>query len=377
MIYIDITELAGNPIRTGIQRVVREMLLHWPRERPFTACVFDHAVNGLVVLPEEVLSVLREETSELRASTPTQLRDRISTIRSAESPRRVDPPHGQLLVPELFYDRARCDYYLRRLAIDPRSAHFIIYDFIPWLRPDSIGVEDASPLMHYLRVAQAAGSASFISAATRRDWAERIVRNSARTGPIVPLGADGLGMPKQQFAMDKRTFVSIGSLDGRRNQHLIVRAFKKLWARGFDMPLVLYGYAFDANHPIAAEVIAAARSEPLLSHFGSATDLEVAAGLTSARATIYASSIEGFGLPPVESLWAGIPVIVTADVPSICDLPELGQIRISAPTEEEIERAVLKLADDDVAQRLSAEAASLTLPSWRDFARFVADWVGR
>jgi glycosyltransferase involved in cell wall biosynthesis len=374
MIHVDITELASNPLRTGIQRVVRELLKNWRAATPLAPCVYDRSRNALVQLPMEALAVLRDERDDLRSASPAQLADEIQRIRAQGPVKRIDPQPGRLLVPELFYDAARCHFYRRKLATDPSFAHFLIYDFIPWLEPSSVGVEDASPLMHYLNLTQMAASTAFISERTRDDWARRILRRPQATGPVVPLGADGLGLEKQHWRADRRVFTCVGSLDGRRNQHLIVRAFRKLWVRGFDMRLAIYGHAFDVTHVVASEVIAAARLEPMLDHFGDATDRDVMDGLRRSRATIYLSTVEGYGLPPVESLHAGIPVITT-DIPSISNLPERGHVRLRSTGVDELEAAILRLADDRAAEQIWQEAASMQLSTWRDFAAAMEDWV--
>ena len=374
MIHIDITELVSNPLRTGIQRVVRELLKNWRAATPLSPCVYDRARNVLVQLPPAALAVLRDERDDLRSASPAQLADEIRRIRAQGPVKRVDPQSGQLLVPELFYDAARCHFYRRKLAADPAFAHFLIYDFIPWLEPSSVGVEDASPLMHYLNLTQMAASTAFISERTRDDWARRILRRPHATGPVVPLGADGLGLEKQHWRADRQMFTCVGSLDGRRNQHLVVRAFRELWAKGFDMRLAIYGHSFDATQAIANEVITAARIEPLLDHFTDATDRDVMDGLRASRATIYLSTVEGYGLPPVESLHAGIPVITT-DIPSISNLPQRGYLRLRSTEADELEAAILRLADDRTAEQIWQVAASVQLTTWRDFAVAMADWI--
>ncbi len=225
--------------------------------------------------------------------------------------------------------------------------------------------------MRYLTLTQTASSTAFISQATRHEWANRIVRSPERTGPVLPLGADGLGLEHQSWRPDRRTFVCIGSLDGRRNQHLIIRAFRRLWSQGHDPKLVIYGHAFDASHTIAREVITAAADDPRIVHYATATDLDIMEGLRRARATLYVSSSDGFGLPPVESLHAGIPTISTV-VPSLHNLPSKGQLRLQSVAVDAVEQAVRLICDDDVAASLWEEAKGLQLPTWQDFAELVA-----
>jgi len=62
-------------------------------------------------------------------------------------------------------------------------------------------------------------------------------------------------------------------------------------------------------------------------------------------------------------------------VPSVADLPPLGQIRLARVTPEAIAEAVLTLADDATARRLWEEARRLSLVTWDSFARQTADWM--
>jgi glycosyltransferase involved in cell wall biosynthesis len=70
---------------------------------------------------------------------------------------------------------------------------------------------------------------------------------------------------------------------------------------------------------------------------------------------------EGFGIPPVESLKAGVPVITLPQVPSVAILPPLGQIRLADTSAEAVANVVLALEDDRLAGWLWAEAATLDL----------------
>ena len=97
--------------------------------------------------------------------------------------------------------------------------------------------------------------------------------------------------------------------------------------------------------------------------------------LSRARALVSASLAEGFGLPPLEALAAGIPVIVPEDMPSVRLLVPLGQIRLGRVDAGTIAEAVRAMLDDEVAARLWAEAAGLAVPGWEDFARALAAWV--
>ena len=55
-VHIDITELLRNPIRTGIQRVERELIRYWPG--PSRLCPVIAGRTGFQRLPEGILPAL-------------------------------------------------------------------------------------------------------------------------------------------------------------------------------------------------------------------------------------------------------------------------------------------------------------------------------
>jgi glycosyltransferase involved in cell wall biosynthesis len=364
-VILDITEFLSNPIRTGIQRVVRELVRHWSAPDNLTLARF----GGEELLPISRL-VVPLLVGSIADAEPERLRRLIATM--LDEPAPPLPDKAPILVPEVFYDRERCAWYRELLRHDPNAASFIIYDFIPWLYPHLVGVTSTTPLMPYLQLIRAASRAAFISGQTRVTYWERIKRDDPNCGLVLSLGANGLSLERQFFRPDKRSWVSIGSIDGRKKQESIVRAFRELWNNGFDGELVLIGRVYEHAECAWLNV---ALQDARLRHLAGVADEAVRAELRRARATIYVSDVEGFGLPPVESLYAGIPVIVTSNVPSISDLPPAGQIRLASAEVHEIAAAVEATADDATAERLWDEAATLQLSTWRDFAVRTATWM--
>lgn len=375
VIYADITELAANPIRSGIQRVVREFLRRWRGPRPLQPCIFRRDLADLVELPMETLDLLTDANPAAAAMSPAEIAERVRAMTSAAPERRVKVGGVDIVLPELFYDPIRVEHYLWRQTNPNTRLSLLIYDFIPWLHPDKIGVERAGPLMHYLKLTTVDQNAAFISKQTYDDWRLRILRQPSRPGTVLPLGADGLGLERQRFDPAKRSIVCLGSIDGRKNQELIARAFAEGWAKGLDLDLVMIGYAFNPSGAPAQEIAQIAAHSPRLKRHERATDEEVLEIMRGARATIYMSNLEGYGLPPVESLHAGIPAIVAEGIPSIARMPSAGQIRLSEPTVEQIGAALRRISDDHEARVLWNEAASLNLPTWDQFADSVSKWL--
>lgn len=382
-ILADVTELATHPHRTGIQRVVRAALRYWPRTRPLLPCRFDAARNALVPLPPRAVALLTEADPAIRALPAEVLQAELQAALAAAPQRPLDPGrHARIFVPELFFDAARARFYRDLLARDPARAAFLVYDFIPWLRPDLMQVDRTHPLMPYLALLPAARHLAFISQATQATCARRILRRDHLEGVVLPLGADALLsdgiMPRQDFRPDRQLFVAIGSIDGRKNQDLMAAAFARLRAAGAPVRLAVVGGVFNHHRAQAqaAAVQAAAAADPDgIRHIPNASDADIAALLAEARATLYLSDAEGYGLPPAEGLAVGIPAIVGGEVPSVVELSPRGWLRLQTLSVDALVEAVRQLMSDDGAAALWGAAATLTLPSWSGFAQAAAAWL--
>ena len=245
------------------------------------------------------------------------------------------------------------------------------YDFLPWLRPDLFATSSVAELMPYLRLLSKVPLVAFISDRTKREFETRITRRPA-TGPVLTLGADGLRIERQAWHDSRRGYVALGSIDTRKNQHLIVEAFSRLWSAGHDVPLTLIGRAFE-GHKLAW--LKAASRFPLFRWMNSATDADLANAMRSTRATIYLSENEGFGLPPVESVSCGIPAIVAASCPSAAGENSAGMLRLQQVTPDRIAAAVLALEDRATAAALWENAGAVQLGTWQTFAEATATWV--
>jgi glycosyltransferase involved in cell wall biosynthesis len=96
---------------------------------------------------------------------------------------------------------------------------------------------------------------------------------------------------------------------------------------------------------------------------GNVSDEVLHALYSRARVFVYVPLLEGFGLPPVEAMHAGAPVITSHAVPSVGD----AALRVDPLDANEIAGAIVAVATDDALRsdlkaRGAARAAQLT---WR------------
>lgn len=365
-IHLDISQLTLDPRRSGIQRAERELIRHWPGPAPLQPCRYDPATHALVDLSRSVLKVLCED------APPGGMQAELRRLEPHLKPRGISSP-TRLLNAELFLDPGRARYYS---TLPPGCRPFwLVYDFLPWLQPDWFTPGSAARLMPYLLALRHIPNVAYISTRTRDDHRDRILRRPC-DGPVIPMGADGLKLERQAFDPARRTFVMLGTIEPRKNAAMVMRAFQALWRDGVPADLVMIGaVAPDAEDELAllAKLVGAPRFR-LMRH---ASDADVREALRSARAMVFPSEGEGFGIPPMEALHAGIPVIVASNLPALAGRDSAGQIRLNVVNADTIATAVRTMLDDVQAARLWAAAAVLRLPGWAAFARDTASWVQR
>ena len=374
-VYIDIGEFCSNPIRTGIQRVVRQVIAHWPADVDRLYVRYDPDSDSLVEVSDRLLRFICWESEQESASAEAVARHAL-LLQRAEGLRPVDLSAGdRVLVPELFYDGRRVAFYARLTSDTGAEPYLTVFDFMPWLRPNlyRIGLEASRGIMPYLRLTTLVRHRCFISAATRADFVHRIMRRPvAEPGPVIALGSDGLDMPRQSFEPSKKDLVCIGTLEGKKHQEVVFRAFLSL-QRPRGGRLRFLGKVPSDLAPWLREVVD--YRGPDVEVVDAPSDAMLRQYISRARASIFISSNEGFGLPAVETLYCGLPTVVHAELPALVGVPDGGQIRLRHLTTEAVAGAMSRLDDDAEAARLWDGAATLDLPSWRDYAATLARWV--
>ena len=202
-ILLDITQLAAEPHRSGIQRVQREVLRHWPDPARLVLVAMDP--GGVIrQLPNAVRDVLCPPP-EIGLSTFDEDRRAIAAL-TATAPVIPEGLSRHILNLELFYDSWRADFY-RRLCGEGWKVQWLIYDFMPWLHPELFPQGTSRACMHYLYALQHVPDVAFISQQTRTEYAKRVMRRKDCSGPVLPLGADGLGLEPQVWSASRRDIV--------------------------------------------------------------------------------------------------------------------------------------------------------------------------
>jgi alpha-1,3-rhamnosyl/mannosyltransferase len=103
----------------------------------------------------------------------------------------------------------------------------------------------------------------------------------------------------------------VGTVEPRKNISLAIRATRELRARGHDVQLVLVGSRGWARKSEIEEILAA-QAEGIVVWPGYVSDDERDALYAGASALLLPSMYEGFGMPLIEAMTAGLPCVCSA-----------------------------------------------------------------
>lgn len=375
-ILFDLTEFLHDPQRSGIQRVCFEIVAHWPATSRLVPAFVDSR-SRLRALPLETLDIYRDYFAASAFDLPRLKEHFAALIRkgSIVSARRFRNYHG-LLNATVFSLPHQVEYYLwaARRGLADRFFLFV-HDMLLWTHPELFTPAFGLNLLGYLRCLRVVPNLAFNSLQTRTETLQRVLRDDRRMGPVCPLGAESLGTASPQFDPAKRCFTVVGTIEPRKNHRAVLDAFEQLWAEGVNVELAFAGRLGWASETDRQRILCLKEEEPLFHLLESLSDVQLVEAIRGSRATIYPALFEGYGLPPVESLALGVPVIVTGSLPSIEMIAPEGQLRLNEPTADAIRQAVRLMLDDRFAARKAEEINRLQLPTWKAMAERLEGWV--
>ncbi|MEJ7933102.1 glycosyltransferase family 1 protein [Sphingobium sp. AN558] len=389
-VILDLSRLLSrcfHPTPTGIDRVeyvyARELLQRMPDRLAFAAV---HPAGGYYgrLSTAAVRQFLAFTTAKWRnAASPDQSKNKAAIIRHlfALRPRPVPKPRGPRVYlqvsPHHLDDPQQVGAILRA-----EGAKFVtlVHDVIPLSHPEFARPQGAEEHRRRVRTIDAYATGIIGNSQTTIDALAPHMQNglAGRSVRVIHFGADpvdifgtrGLAVPSRPY------FVYISTIEPRKNHLLLLNVWRRLIQRlGDDAPvLMLIGRRGWENENVVDML---ERAEALRGHVieaGEVSDNEMQELVSHARAMLMPSFEEGFGMPVVEALAAGIPVIcsdilahreVGGDAPDYLDpLDGLGWLRIiDAYRRPDSPERVAQLARID----------QWRAPTWRDYFDVVTD----
>ena len=266
-----------------------------------------------------------------------------------------------------------------------RSA-VVFHDILPLTHPDVNGGDEVERLK-FTVYAQALVNADVVLPVSRGtgDCLEGWLANAGYRAELWPRVAP-IGLPEEIAGCPRRSpdsdvsasprdnieFVTYGTICPRKNQLATLEAFNRAIRRRPELRLTLHVVGHSEPALVSSVARQIGRSGGRAQSHGYLDDRQLAELIGRARATIFVSRAEGYGLPVAESLWLGTPCLCSNIAP-IAEIAEGGGCFTVDPNDvDAISAAIERLATDDVLHRtLLSELVDRKFRTWADYASAV------
>lgn len=161
-------------------------------------------------------------------------------------------------------------------------------------------------------------------------------------------GVDHLNTDDKGAIYDFPYFLSVGSLEKRKNVWQLVEAFEQIHQKYPDFRLVIVG-GKGGNHDFANRLIEYMKRSPASSHIlylGFVDDLTLASLYKHAFSFVFPSAYEGFGIPILEAMQKRCPVI-TSNLGATLEVSGDAALHVVPHEPASIAEAMTRLIDDE------------------------------
>ncbi|UCC79737.1 MAG: glycosyltransferase family 4 protein [Candidatus Zixiibacteriota bacterium] len=175
----------------------------------------------------------------------------------------------------------------------------------------------------------------------------RIVHNGIDRSVFKPLPEEQVETFRKRHSLEKKFLLYVGALKNHKNPGALAAAVNEL-----DMPLVVLT---TDRKDFQQKLLYGIKNKNLVKHIRLDNQDDIALLYNSALILFHPSLYEGFGLPPLEAMACGVPVVCSNKT----SLPEVvgdAAVRFSPENRKEMLEALKTVWDDDAIRiRLSAQ----------------------
>jgi len=375
LIIIDVTNAARDPANSGVIRVTRRiscelqklvqvLFVVWDQEKKQyffpTKIEFDQLsqFNGPVLSGDGKLSPEDRKLSLL---------DYLETNENSDT---------WLIFTETI-DEGRASIVRKFARNNNISLAAIFYDAIPVLHPEFC--KDSAVRNNHRHYMTGLAKCDLIipiseysSKCLRNFWRDQNIIGCTVSCNLLP-GEFG-GYPRtttiKKTSSDKINILCVSTLEPRKNHKTLINACLLLQKEHPELnwSLTLVGNRYAGAFEIAEEIQKISLDNPRIQWRGVVSDYTLDLLYKEASFTVYPSIIEGFGMPILESIWQGKPVICSNQGVMSELATEGGTLTTDILDEQLLANAIYQLCtDQELLSRLSQEAVNRKLKTWDDY----------
>ena len=372
-IGVDLEQFLRDPYATGIQRVLQYLAKEWPVDEVQADFVLPSADGYALLTPAQAAELLtipflqREPDADLRGIV-------LAHLEGLDAPRvrmgDLLSIYDGWLLPEVSYLPSvleRWDTFARCMP-----AAMVGYDALPMSHPGNYRFVPgaASWVSEYFRRLATADNVVCISSWARDSILDRLRRDRRLPISIAHPGGDHLS-PRPGHPPERVRFARLGTLEARKQPVEILRAFTDAVDAGLEADLLFVGNRSASDESINAAVRGAGEAGYPVTWIEGASD-EQCYDLVNTSSAFLSIGVEGYGIPVLEAIRLGTPVLFDGIQPAGDLMVGRGARQIDAGDQVAMAAAFRAYGEPGALRDLAAEADPEGVPRWADFARAVA-----
>ena len=192
-----------------------------------------------------------------------------------------------------------------------------------------------------------------------------------------PVPPDELDRVKQRYGLKSRYILNVGTIEPRKNLPSLIKAFASVAAAVEDLDLIVVGrkgWKWQETFEVAEQ--SSVRHRIRFLEYVPPGDLP--AMYAGAELFVYPSFYEGFGIPPLEAMACGVPVI-TSNTSSLPEVVGAAAVQVDPGDTIALQESMLRLLRDENLRKMYSQAGRKQSEkfSWQTFGQNILQLVSR
>ncbi len=238
-------------------------------------------------------------------------------------------------------------------ATFPATRIVTVHDVLPLTHPQFFPPGDDRLLSQVMLDIQAGAVAHCVSEFTRGELLTQVPEAEARTfvAPLAanrehffPRDAHNVATVLAKLGIRGPYILCLGTLDPRKNLRLAIEAFDEVRREGNNIQLVITGAAARNSSPFEAIIAPFTHAKSGCVITGFVPEHDLPALYSGATLVLFPSLAEGFGLPALEAMACGAPVI-TSNATSLPEVVGSGGLVLDPTDGAAWSQAIMRLLD--------------------------------
>lgn len=369
----------------GRDRILRQHILtHYPQTHVLTTD--SNIYQGLTDIPLRWADSLREKqfatTNRVARNIHKWAKNVLRTY--AKIVRHLVPAKAIGLPPH-------CTHYLATYYPIPDWVHsygltatLIVHDLIPIRHPEwFVSDTNKHTITAIMNSVSPTDWVVCVSESTRKDFVAFRSDFPEEHTRVAYLAAADIFVPtplsdtlRARLGLRGKYILSVCTIEPRKNLETVIAAYKLLLQAQADTPqLVLTGAMGWKNTALLQQITDLCEQYPhQIILTGYATDEELAQLYSCASVFVYPSLYEGFGLPPLEAMQCGCPVI-TSNVSSLPEVVGDAGITITPTDVQELAETICEVLNGNTEQQKRQALQRAKAFSWQRMANIVEQTI--